>query len=151
MNILNERLKLENRTLQDEIESEKKLVNSLKSDNDSLMKKVEELLEKNEQLEDMLINMNQSAKVAERRHDAKLDAIRNASIAIHNRFATMQVKDIKQHKTNDVLILYTSAEKPRDEELRDNVPEGYTWISTFNGQRLNFVHPHVPRDRHVLL
>ena len=72
MNVLTERLKLENRTLHDEIESEKRLVDDLKSDNDSLMKKVNQLHKDNELLhkdnEDLkamiedLTNMNIEAK-----------------------------------------------------------------------------------------
>ena len=126
-------------------------ISDLKSTVERIERQNQELLDRNDQLEDMLANMQQNAEVIERKHTAKLHSIFNATTAIHNKFATMQVKDLKQHRTNDVLILYTSAEKPKDDNLREHTPEGYIWISTFNGQRLNFRAPQVPRDRHVLL
>lgn len=94
--------------------------------------------------------MNLSSGVTIRSMDRKLTSINKVTTEIHNQISTIKVKDIKQHKTNDVLILYTSAEKPRDGELRERTPEGCIWISSFNGQRLNFQYPHIPRDRVVI-
>lgn len=167
LNLIDERLKLENRTLQQEINSERRLVEQLQTDNGNLNRRINELQQQNqtiiaqnnqlleenrEQREtiDELYNMNLSSGVTIRSLDKKVNNLVDVGRAIHNQISTIKVKDIKQHKTNDVIILYTSSEKPRDNELRGHTPEGMIWISSFNGQRLNFQPPHIPRDRVVI-
>ena len=142
-------------------------INKLRNDNkkkqdklDQLIKMNRELLRKTDGLEtqnnelketiDELYNMNLSSGVTIRSVNNKMDRLIEASKTVHDQISAIKVKDIKQHKTNDVLILYTSAEKPRDNELRERTPEGCIWISTFNGQRLNFKYPHIPKDRIVI-
>ncbi len=129
------------------------LCNELRESNSRIEAQNNQLLEENrEQREtiDELYNMNLSSGVTIRSLDKKVNNLVDVGRAIHNQISTIKVKDIKQHKTNDVLILYTSSEKPRDNELRGHTPEGMIWISSFNGQRLNFQPPHIPRDRVVI-
>ena len=99
---------------------------------------------------DELYNMNLSSGVTIRSINKRVGQLVEAGKTVHDQISAIKVKDIKQHKTNDVLILYTSAEKPRDNELREHIPEGCVWISSFNGQRLNFRYPQVPKDRNVI-
>ncbi len=93
--------------------------------------------------------MNLSSGVTIRSMDKKLTDVRTAVEGVHNEVSTIRVKDKKLHRTRDVLILYTSPDKPRDNELREHIPEGYTWIGTFNGQPRNF-NASAPRNRTVI-
>ncbi len=146
----NERLQGKLKKKQGKIDELKQIVVDIRTQNTNLQETINNQTAHIEELEDMLVNMQQNADVADRRNNEKLTQIANVGIAIHNQISTIQVKDIKQHKTNDVLILYTSAEKPRDEDLRAHTPEGCVWIATFNGQPRNFRYPNVPRDRVVI-
>ena len=94
--------------------------------------------------------MNLSSGVTIRTVNNKMDKLIDASKTVREQISAIKVKDIKQHKTNDVLILYTSAEKPRDNALREHTPEGCVWVATFNGQPRNFRCPNVPKDRNVI-
>ena len=128
-------------------------INDLKSTVERIEHKCDGLLTENNELKetiDELYNMNLSSGVTIRSVNNKMDRLIEAGKTVHDQISAIKVKDIKQHKTNDVLILYTSADKPRDNELRERTPEGCVWISTFNGQRLNFKYPHIPKDRIVI-
>ncbi len=127
-------------------EETKKLLRQIQKQNTQVINQNNELKE----TIDELYNMNLSSGVTIRSMDKKLNQIADVGRAIHNQISTIQAKDIKQHKTNDVLILYTSAEKPRDNDIREHIPENYIWIATFNGQPRNFRYPNVPRDRVVI-
>ena len=125
----------------------------LRGENANLLARVDHLINQNNQLQetiDELYNMNLTSGVTIRSMDKKVNNLVSVGKAIHDQISAIKVKDIKQHKTNDVLILYTSAEKPKDNELREHTPEGCIWIATFNGQSRNFRYPNVPKDRNVI-
>ena len=149
----NERLQGKLQKKQGKIDELKQIVIDIRTQNTNLNNQITEVRTENNELKetiDELYNMNLSSGVTIRSLDKKVNNLVDVGKVIHNQISTIKVKDIKQHKTNDVLILYTSSEKPRDNELRDHTPEGYVWISTFNGQKLNFQPPHIPRDRVVI-
>ena len=120
--------------------------------NTNLTNQITEVRTENNELKetiDELYNMNLSSGVTIRSMDRKLTDVRTAVEEVHNEVSTIRVKDKKLHRTRDVLILYTSPDKPRDNELRENTPDGFTWIGTFNGQPRNFSSS-APRNRIVI-
>ena len=143
-------------TYEDIVEENNKLKRDLdkeKNEHKETKKMLRKILKQNNELKetvDELYNMNLSSGVTIRSVNNKMDKLIDASKTVREQISAIKVKDIKQHKTNDVLILYTSAEKPRDNTLREHTPEGCVWIATFNGQPRNFRCPNVPKDRIVV-
>ena len=143
----------ENNKLKKDLDKEKNDHKETKKLLRDIRKQYANLTNQNNQLQetvDELYNMNLSSGVTIRSINKRVGQLVEAGKTVHDQISAIKVKDIKQHKTNDVLILYTSAEKPRDNELREHIPEGCVWISSFNGQRLNFRYPQVPKDRNVI-
>ena len=149
----------ENNKLKKSLDKEKSINTDLRKQMREQTNKINQLLERNNdqstqinQLQetiDELYNMNLSSGVTIRSMDKKLTDVKSAVEEVHNEVSTIRVKDKKLHRTRDVLILYTSPDKPRDNELREHTPDGFTWIGTFNGQPRNF-NSSVPKNRTVI-
>ena len=147
---------LNKRRYEEIVEENKRLLadNKKKQDKiDKLIKKVDKLRGDNKEMKEMIDELycqTSSAGVLLRRQNKKMDAIKDAVVDVKEEVCSVKRKDKKLNRTKDALILYTSPDKPKLNEYRDHTPEGYVWISTFNGQAKNFRYPNVPKNRTVI-
>ncbi len=150
LNLIDERLKLENRALQQEINSERRLVEQLQTDNGNLNRQVNELnlriqnmenenAELKQDIDDLMnlnISSNQNVTLLRREVGYLSNDIHDMSTAIsevNERVGILSINNQKLNAVHDVFIIYFSESKPVDIDKRNDCADDEIWLGTFNG------------------
>ena len=155
MNLINEEAKLRCSIFESQLESQKRYNESLKSDNNSLTKKVEEQTTKinelikinNEQTEqiDYLINLSSASYYKLNDVQRDMNTLIDASTKVKDEIKMIPIKDKKLGEVHDVIIIYTSEFKPKNETIRTHIKNDELWLGTYIGQEKNY-NSSVPED-----
>ena len=166
LDLIDERLKLENRTLQQEIASEKRLVEQLKTNNGNLNQQVNELnlrlqsmenenAELKQDIDDLInMNLNSNQNLMLLRRDVghlsnDISDVSSAITEVNERVGVLSINNQKLNTVHDVMIIYFSELKPVDKDKRNDCADDEVWLGTYNGQLSNYKRS-VPRDAHIL-
>ena len=162
MNLINEEAKLKCSTFESQLETEKRFVETLKDKNNSLEKQVAELIKSNEIIKtqndeliktnkeqteqiDYLINLSSASYYKLNDVQRDMNTLIDASTKVKDEIKMIPIKDKKLGEVHDVIIIYTSEFKPKNETIRTRIKNDELWLGTYIGQEKNY-NSSVPED-----